>query len=201
MSPQSRPYNSPVRARQAEATRQAILAAARRLFAETGYQAATVDSIAALAEVAVPTVYATFRSKQGILTALVARAVGDPGIRRIAAEAEAAIDPERRLRLAARVMRLALESEAELLQVLWQAGSGNPELLQAWRQMHANRRRRLAEVFAPILPAGSDRFLDLAWAYSSPELFRLLGQERGWTAERFEDWLADELVKLYWGQS
>lgn len=201
MPPRSRPYNSPVRARQAEATRQAILAAARRLFAETGYQAATIDGIAALAEVSVPTVYAVFRSKQGILAALVAGAVGDPGIRRIAAEADAATDPERRLRLAARVMRLALESEAELLEVLWQAGSGNPELLQAWRQMHANRRRRLAEVFAPILPAGSDPFLDLAWAYGSPELFRLLVQERGWTAEQFEAWLADELVKLHGGNS
>ena len=195
MDRRSRPYNSPVRSRQAQATRQGILAAARRLFAETGYQATTIESIAAAAEVSVPTVYATFKSKQGILAALVAGAVGAPGIRRLAEETEREPDPKRRLRRAAHVMRLALESESELLDVLWQAGSGNPELVAAWRQMHANRHRRLSEVFAPILRATkTSRFVDVAWAFGSPEMYRLLVGELGWTPKHFEDWLAESLL-------
>lgn len=191
----SRPYNSPVRSRQAHATRQRILSAARRLFAETGYQATTVESIAAVAEVSVPTVYATFRSKQRILAALVDGAVGATEIRRLAEETEREPDPKRRLRKAAHVMRLALESEAELLAVLWQAGSGNPELMAAWRQMHDNRHRRLSEVFAPILWATkSPRFVDVAWAFGSPEIYRLLVGELGWTPKSFEDWLAQSLL-------
>lgn len=198
MAPRSRPYNSPVRARQAEATRRSILVAARRLFAETGYQGTTIEAIAAMAEVSVPTVYATFRSKHGILAALVAGAVGDPSIRRVAEEAEQASDPERRLRTAGHVMRLALEAEADLINVLWQGGSGNPELLAAWRQMHGNRHRRLSEVFGPILAKKkAARFLDLAWAFGSPEMYRLLVGERGWTPPQFEAWLADSLVDLY----
>lgn len=198
MPTRPRAYNSPVRSRQAEATRRSILAAARRLFAETGYQATTIEAIAAAAEVSVPTVYATFRSKHGVLAALVAGAVGDPAVRRLAEEAEREDDPEARLRKSARVMRLALESEAELIDVLWQAGSGNEEVFAAWRQMHGNRRRRLSEVFAPLLGSvDAPRFLDLAWAFGSPEMHRLLAGERGWTGEQFEAWLADSLVDLY----
>lgn len=195
MVERQRPYNSPVRARQAGATRQAILAAARRLFAEAGYQATTMDGVAIAAEVSVQTVYATFKSKQGILAALVSGAVAQAGIRRLAEATEREQDPRRRLIKAAHVMRLALESDAELMDILWQAGSGNEELVAAWRQMHANRHRRLTEVLSPILTASrSKQVVDVAWALGSPEVYRLLVRERGWTPRQYEEWLAVTLV-------
>ncbi|GAC1658707.1 MAG: TetR/AcrR family transcriptional regulator [Candidatus Dormibacteraceae bacterium] len=199
MSEQPRPYSSTVRSRQAESTRRAILEAARGLFAKTGYQATTIESIAALAEVSVPTVYAAFKSKHGILVTLVATSVGDPKIRRLAAEAELELDPERRLRKAAHVMRLALESEAALTDVLWQSGSGNPELLAAWRQSHGNRHARLSTVLKPILGRRDRTFVDTVWALGSPEIYRLLVTERGWSPRKFERWLADSLVAIYGG--
>jgi AcrR family transcriptional regulator len=55
----------------AQATRQAILDAARKLFAERGYFATKVDDIAAEARVAPATVYAVTGGKQGLLTELV----------------------------------------------------------------------------------------------------------------------------------
>ncbi|HEV2216157.1 MAG TPA: TetR/AcrR family transcriptional regulator [Candidatus Dormibacteraeota bacterium] len=198
MSQRSRPYNSPVRSRQAQGTRQAILAAARSLFAQGGYQATTIESIAAAAEVSVPTVYATLGTKQGILAALVDGAVADPQIRLLAEAVERELDPVRRLRGAARVMTLALQSESELTEILWQAGAGNPELLAAWRQSHGNRHRRLSEVFAPLaVGARRKHFVDLAWAFGSPEMYRLFVGERRWTPEQFEKWLAGSLVALY----
>src|SRR5260221_12589275 len=54
----------------AEATRQAIVAAARRLFGERGYFATKVDDIAALARVAPATVYGVSGGKQGLLHTL-----------------------------------------------------------------------------------------------------------------------------------
>ncbi len=54
----------------AEATRQAILEAARRLFRERGYFATKVDEIAAMARVAPATVYAVAGGKQGLLRTL-----------------------------------------------------------------------------------------------------------------------------------
>jgi AcrR family transcriptional regulator len=194
----SRPYRSVVRARQAEATRAAILAAARRLFASSGYQPTTIESIAAKAEVSVPTVYVAFGSKVGILTALVATAGGDPDIRTLAQAARAETNPRRRLLKAAQVMREIMERETEFLDLLWQAGSGHPELVAAWRQMHGNRHATLSSVLEPVLAgrsaAARKRATDVAWAISSPELYRLLVAERGWTPARFEHWLADALV-------
>jgi AcrR family transcriptional regulator len=198
LAQQSRPYRSVVRTRQAEATRRAVLQAARRLFARSGYQATTIEAIAAQAEVSVPTVYLAYGSKVGILSALVATAGADPDIRALADEARRESDPARRLRKAARVMRVLMEREAELLDLLWQAGSGHPDLVDAWRQMHRNRHETLTSALEPIVrkrtPAARRRAIDIAWAISSPEMYRLLVTERGWSPDAFEHWLADSLV-------
>ena len=58
---------SSYRERQARATRERIAQAARALFRERGYVATTIESIAASAGVAVPTVYSAFGSKKAIL--------------------------------------------------------------------------------------------------------------------------------------
>ena len=198
MSQQSRPYRSAVRRRQADATRAAILAAARRSFVESGYQPTTIEAIAAQAEVSVPTVYLVFGSKVAILTALVAGAGGDPDIRAQARDATAETDPARRLRKAAHVMRVILEREAELLDLLWQAGSGHPDLVAAWRQMHGNRHTTLTAALEPVIagrPSARRRAVDIAWALSSPEMYRLFVRERGWTAVAFERWLADSMIR------
>ena len=60
-------YRSERRQEQAEATRQAILDAARALFIERGYARTTVADIAAAARVAVPTVYVSVGTKPAIL--------------------------------------------------------------------------------------------------------------------------------------
>jgi AcrR family transcriptional regulator len=59
-----------LRQRQAQATRDAIVAAARRLFAQHGYVETSVAEIAEEAGVAVQTVYKSMRSKTAILMAL-----------------------------------------------------------------------------------------------------------------------------------
>lgn len=66
------------RARQAAATRQRIIDAAGRLFAEHGYTATTISAIAQEADVAVETVYARFKNKQNLLEAFLDQSiVGD----------------------------------------------------------------------------------------------------------------------------
>ncbi len=68
-----RPYRSPLRAAQAEATRQRILDAGLELFAERGYPATSVTQIAAAAGVSPETIYASVGSKRGIIDALLAQ--------------------------------------------------------------------------------------------------------------------------------
>lgn len=197
----NRRYHSPRRLQQAEATRQAIMRAARKLFAEHGYQAATLQAIAQAAEVSVPTLYVVFGSKVAILLALVRSAGADEDIRTLAQEAFDESDPERQLRLAAKVMRTILERDADIINLLWQAGEGDPDLVAAWGQIHQQRFARLTELMGKmegkkaLNPALSTKTAtEILWALSSPEMYRLLVRKRGWTPQRFERWLADTAV-------
>src|SRR5215467_8732359 len=70
-----RPYRSPRHEAMRLATRQSVIAAARRLFGERGYAGTSIEAIAEAAGVAVPTVYAAFGNKRSILRALIDAAV------------------------------------------------------------------------------------------------------------------------------
>ena len=65
-----RAYSSPLRAQQADATRRAVLSAARELFIAQGYGATTLDQIAARAGVSKPTVFSAVGNKQTVLSAV-----------------------------------------------------------------------------------------------------------------------------------
>lgn len=199
----SRRYHSPRRAQQAEATREAIVRAARALFARHGYQATTLQAIAQEGGVAVATIYAAFGSKAAILSALIKSAGADADIRALAEEVVAERDPRRQLRLAAKVMCAIMERESDIMNLLWQAGSGDPDLAAAWRQSHQQRLSRLAPLIERLAQQGAlksglsvQEATDIEFTLSSPETHRLLRRERGWSPQRFEDWLADTSVEL-----
>jgi AcrR family transcriptional regulator len=189
----NRRYHSPRRLQQAEATRQAIMRAARTLFAEQGYQATTLQAIAQEAEVSVPTLYVAFGSKAAMLSALVKSAGADEDIRSLAQDTFGEPDPERQLRLAAKVMRTILERDADIIGLLWQAGEGDPDIAAASRQIHQQRLARLGELVRGLAgkkalkPTLSiERATEILWALSSPEMYR----------QHFEDWLADTSTLL-----
>jgi AcrR family transcriptional regulator len=70
-----RRYRSSLREEQARRTRQAILSAARQVFAERGYAATTIAQIAATAGVAVDTVYASVGTKPVLMRLLIETAI------------------------------------------------------------------------------------------------------------------------------
>ena len=115
---QAPPYEMSNRARQARETRRRIVEAAARLFVRDGYAATSIAAIAGEAEVAVPTVYASLRSKANILRAVVDLTVrGDDEAAPLAArpawkEMEGEEDPRRRLALFARLHRQIGDREA-----------------------------------------------------------------------------------------
>jgi AcrR family transcriptional regulator len=202
-SPPTRRYHSPRRAQQAEATRAAIVRAARALFARHGYQATTLPAIAQRAGVAVPTLYATFGSKAAILSALVKSAGADEDIRASAGAAFAETDPRRRVLLAAHVVRSIQERDADITDLLWQAGSGDADLAAAWRQSHQQQLNRLGALVVTLAEQGALRpalttaaATDTLFALGSPEVYRLLVRERGWSPEQYEDWLGASAAAL-----
>jgi TetR/AcrR family transcriptional regulator, regulator of autoinduction and epiphytic fitness len=198
-----RRYHSPRRLQQAETTRRAILQAARKLFGEHGYQATTLHAIAQEAAVAVPTLYAVFGSKPAILSGLVKSTGADADIRALAQGAFSEPDPVQQLRLAAKVMRSILERDADIIGLLWQAGEGDSDLAAAWQQGHRQRLARLGELMGVLASKNAlkpelaiETATEILWSLSSPEIYRLLVRERGWTPQRYEDWLADTAITL-----
>jgi AcrR family transcriptional regulator len=78
------------KAREKAARREAILEAARAVFAEKGLRASTIDDIAEAAELGKGTIYLYFKSKEQVFAALKLE-----GLTRLAARFEAAVDPAR----------------------------------------------------------------------------------------------------------
>jgi TetR/AcrR family transcriptional regulator len=76
------------RARERAARREAILGAARAVFADKGLRASTIDDIAEAAELGKGTIYLYFKSKEQMFAALKLE-----GLTRLAGRFQAAVDP------------------------------------------------------------------------------------------------------------
>src|SRR5258708_22418767 len=93
-----RPYKSLVRQRQASDTRRRIVEVTRQLLQSEGYDGMTIEAIAQRAEVSAQSVYAIFKSKTGILIALLDQSTFGPDYDEAVGQALSASDPETRLR-------------------------------------------------------------------------------------------------------
>ena len=201
-----RPYDSPRRREQAAGTRELILTEAQRLFERDGYAATSMAAIAAAAGVALKTVYLSFDSKPGLLRAVWHRALrGDRddvpvGEQDWFREVMDEPDPRRRLLLTARNSRLVKERAAAIMEVIRAAAPGDAEIGELWNRIqtdfHANQRtivESLANDGALRPELDTDTAADTLWALNQPTLYQLLTTERGWTADRYEQWLGDLL--------
>ncbi len=197
------------RARQAAATRQRIIEAAGRLFAEQGYAATTVNAVAVEADVAVETVYARFKNKQNLLEAFLDESiVGDaepvPLLDRPAVQAvRAAGDQREQLKLLARIMRGVLERNASVHAVLRSAIAADSELDQLASVDDARRKathRAFVEMIADRGPLRDGLSIgdatDTMSSLANPDTYAYLTQRRGWTPARVERWLVDSLALL-----
>ena len=73
-----RTYKSVTRERQAAQTRRRIVGAADQLLRTKGFSGMTIEAVANRAHVSAPTVYAIFKSKMGILVALLDQSMFGP---------------------------------------------------------------------------------------------------------------------------
>jgi AcrR family transcriptional regulator len=199
-----RPYNSPLRRQQAAATRQAILEAADRLFAERGYPATTMETIAGAAGVSLKTVYLTFTTKGGLLRALWDLLL--KGDQKVAGVAErqwyrdvlAEPDPQRQLRLTARHSRIVKERIGGILKVLRSAAPTDADADALWRLINTDfyhNQRVIVESLGAKQALRPDldltRATDLLWTLNHPDLWLLLVDQRGWTPAQWEAWFGD----------
>ncbi|MGZ8615430.1 MAG: TetR/AcrR family transcriptional regulator [Actinomycetota bacterium] len=205
-----RAYDSSRRREQARATRRAVLDAARDLFVERGYVGTTVDSIARGAGVASETVYAIFGTKRAILAVLVdVTIVGDdepvPVLDRAwVADVRHEPDPRQRLAALARAGTAILERITPIHGVLVGAAAADAEAAEQLRRYTEQRlegQRALLRIAVPpgeLRPGLSMRAAaDTLFAIGSPDTYRALVIERGWSRARFEAWYAETLERLF----
>jgi AcrR family transcriptional regulator len=195
-----RVYESPTRQRQADETRSRIAATARKLLEETGYAGMTIPAVAKAAGVAVPTVYAIFGSKKGIVAELLDEARFGDAYQTLLAEARKVRDPLELLAFPPRFARRVYEAEIPVENLLRGAGMVAPELAAVEDERNCQRYDSQLMVIdaldrAKLLRPGLDREAARAvlWSMTSREMFRMLVRERGWTADAYEKWLTEAL--------
>lgn len=207
-----------VRQQRALHTRRRVVAAAYQLFCQRGYVATTMNDIAAASEVAVQTLYFTFRTKATILgEALGAAVVGfdawtgplaePPDAETVTAllewyaEFEAAPDPRRALQVfvehGAAILRRVGPLQAALVAASAHADAAS--VVEVAEQRRVDTFRRVAESLGRRggLRPGVDeaRAADVLLVLMSADVHQALTAGRGWSHAECERFLLDVLAQ------
>jgi AcrR family transcriptional regulator len=200
-TPTKRRYESGARQASAKATRARIQKVAKLLFTRRGIDGVTVAEIAAKAQVATPTVYAAFKSKEGILRALMESAMFSDRFDIARRRLEGVTDSVEMVALTAGISRSVYEGENRDLGLLRGASSFSPALRMIEEQfetMRLDMQRARIELLFQQGKARPGLTLDEArrimWMYTSRDIYRMLVSEAGWTPDRYEQWLRETLL-------
>jgi AcrR family transcriptional regulator len=202
-------YESPLRAAQALATRRAIVNAAARLFTQRGYGATTVDAVAEAAGVSRKTVFTSVGGKAAALKLALDWAVVDddepvPLMERPQISAQQQEPDARKILSTYAAMNAEIAGRVSALQAVVEAAAGADEELGELAATFALQRRfgmgKLAEELDQrgALPRETsvDETADVLWMLSNPANYRWFVVERGWSPERYAQWLGKALVAL-----
>jgi AcrR family transcriptional regulator len=200
-----RRYDSNLRRAQAAQTRQGIVAAALDLFLDQGYLGTTIAAIAEAAGVAVETIYRTFGGKAALFKSVVEAAVAGGAARAtVPVKQRPAIkamieeqDPRRLLERHAATQPGIHVRAGPLHRVLKVAAAAEPELEQVWAQLEAQRLDGMKSIARLLSDRGALRpglsireTADILWTINSLAVYDLLVLQRGWSPERYRDWIA-----------
>jgi AcrR family transcriptional regulator len=187
--------------------RRAVLDAAHTLFLERGYGATTIEGISSAAEVPQATVYRLFSSKQGILKALLDTSVaGDDEPIPVAERnhVRSLLDATRPEDTLARLAAVSVDINtrtAPIYRILVSAASSDTDAAAILDELTHQRQEGQGRVATALARAKALRTGlrardagDVIHALASPELYHLLVNERAWSPERYQRWLAEALA-------
>ena len=199
-------YSSENRDAQAAQTRSQILKAAKTLFQKKGFDHVTIDSLAKAAEVSMPTIYAIFKSKRGVLQSLIDDALSPEQFASLVDDSLHEKSPQKRLIITAKLARKIYDAEKELMDILRGAAVVSPEFktLEQEREMRRYERQgEYVKLFAKDQSLAEGLTLskarDVLWTLTGRDIYRLLVIERGWTSDEYEKWLSELLIKSLLG--
>jgi AcrR family transcriptional regulator len=201
-TPRRRSYSSQVRADAAIDTRLRILEAAKSLMGRKGIDKVTIAEIGEKAAVAASTIYAIFKSKEGILRALMEQTLFGGRFRSAQTLLDSVTDPVRLIELTAHVARAIYESESSDLGLLRHASGFAPELRKIEQEFEQIRYDMQERRLVLLFEAGKARVglsledaRRIMWMYTSRDVYRMMVSDGGWSPDRYQDWLAGTLLE------
>jgi AcrR family transcriptional regulator len=197
----NRTYTSQVRARHADDTRQAIIDAARTLFAEQGYARTSVAEVAAAAGVALNTVYASVGGKAALITALTEDGADDePAVRTVQQITELE-DPREILKVTAHGTSQVRRRQAKTLAILLDNRNAHPDIAAAADHVARKIRERFARIASRLTDTGGLRpelsrpeVEQILWFYFGLEAWQTV-RGMGWSWEDAAEWLATQAAR------
>lgn len=196
-----RAYDASQREEAAAETRARILTAAKALFARRGVDAVTIAELGEKAKVSASTVYALFKSKEGVLLAVMEAALFGGQAQEALKRLEGVTDPVRQVALTASVARAIYESETAEMRLIRGVSAFSPALRKG-EQRFENMRMEMQRVRINSLYAAGkakrglaiEKARRLMWMYTSRDVWRMLVQDGGWTPDQYEAWLSQTLL-------
>jgi AcrR family transcriptional regulator len=191
------------RERQAAATRQDILMAARRLFAEHGYVATSMAAIAEAADTAVQTIYDSVGPKRSIVLGLVALAEEEAGVEEFRERLFQTRDPREALASWVTMTRQFMDRGGDIFVAIQSAVATEPDVAAAFDEAKRNHQKgagfagALLERLDALAPGLSAQragavIAVLTWGTTWQELM----QDHGWSLDECEAWMTESLVRL-----
>jgi len=202
-----RSYDSSRRRAQAQENQSAIVHAARDLFIEQGYGRTTIADVARAAGVSVETIYAAFGNKATLLHRAWDITVGGddadivfherPEVMAIRSEPDLA----KRLMLHATFSTQTARRIAPFQLMVQSAAGADPAALAMLEEMGRQRLAGMTVMADEVAKSGQlavsvEECRDVLWSMTDGVLWDRLVNVRGWTNERFADWLGRLWVQL-----
>jgi AcrR family transcriptional regulator len=205
--PVKRSYDSSRRRAQADVTRTEVVHAARDLFIEQGYGRTTLADIARAAGVSVETIYAAFGNKATLLHKAWDITVGGddedivfherPEVMAIRSEPDLAT----RLMLHAAFSTQTATRIAPFQLMVQSAAGADPAAAAMLEEMGRQRLVGMGVMASEVaktqqLAVSEDECRDILWSTTDGMLWHRLVRQRGWTNQRFAEWLGRLWVSL-----
>lgn len=196
-----RPYRSESRNAQAAQTKERILHSAKNLFESEGFECVTIEKIAQIANVSIPTIYSLFQSKRGILRALMDEVFPKDQFDSLVEKSNEASTTKERLLYSAKIARQIYDAERAQMEVFRGAVVLAPEFKELEKEREMRRYTRQEGTIKAMAKEKSlskklsvKKARDILWAFTGRDLYRMLVMEQGWSSEEYEKWLAQQLA-------
>jgi len=196
-----RVYNSEARDAQAVQTKNRILESAKSLFQTEGFDRVTIGKLAQSAGVSMPTVYAIFKSKRGILQSLIDESLPLNQFKALVEEGKLEKSPKKRMDITAKMARQIYDAERELMDILRSASVVAPEFKELEQEREKRRYERQQETITRMMKEKSlakglslTKARDIFWALTGRDIYRMFVVECGWTSDEYEKWLTQILI-------